>query len=145
MAEQDTKAKKDAADSSAKGKKPAAAKTDGVDSSSDGKKKKSDTVNTQTIPIMITLAAAAISCIMSLMQHVELGEYVGRLVITVIIFGAIGIVVRVVLDRWFLNPKVKKEDEEDAAAAEEKAAEEDSPAEEDADEDRPSDEDEDEG
>ncbi len=116
-----------------------------MDSSSDGKKKKSDTVNTQTIPIMITLAAAAISCIMSLMQHVELGEYVGRLVITVIIFGAIGIVVRVVLDRWFLNPKVKKEDEEDAAAAEEKAAEEDSPAEEDADEDRPSDEDEDEG
>lgn len=120
MAEQEKKEAKAGAEKSAAGK---TAETSAPDQK---KKKKPEEVNTRPLPVMITLAAAAISCIMSLMQHVELGEYVGRLLITVIIFGAIGIAVRVVLDRWFLNPKARAADDEDAeaaAAASEKAAE----------------------
>lgn len=61
--------------------------------------------NTKTIPIIITLAAALTACIMSILQHVEFKIYVERLLISVIVFGIIGIVIRVILDRFFFRTK----------------------------------------
>ena len=57
------------------------------------------------------------------MQHAKLEIYVGRLLITVIIFGAIGIVVRVILDRYFFNTKKDEEEsaETDASSGEKPA------------------------
>lgn len=120
MAEEETKGK--TASDSAAGKK--ASGKSGRQSSAgtedaDGKKgkKQDDEVNTRPVPIIITLAAAAVSCIISVMQHAELEIYVGRLLITVIVFGAIGITVRVILDRYFFNTKKSEEEAADAEAS----------------------------
>lgn len=88
--------------------------------------------NTKTIPIMITLAAALIACILSIVQQVGLKEYVERLLFSVIIFGIIGIVIRVVLDRYFFRTKDIKEALEEKEDGEASSSEEDS--DEDADE-----------
>ena len=117
MAEEETKEKEA---SGSAGKKPSGnggkQASDGAEDAGGKKgKKQDDEVNTRPIPIIITLAAAAVSCIISVMQHAKLEIYVGRLLITVIIFGAIGIVVRVILDRYFFNTK---KDEEESAETE---------------------------
>lgn len=91
--------------------------------SSPDEKKTYTPANTKTIPIMITLAAAFIACLISILQHVELKVYVERLLFSVIVFGIIGIIVRVILDRFFfrekdyleaIDEKASKEDEEDS-------------------------------
>lgn len=94
------------------GKKPSAG-TDRNGSADEKKSKKQDEPNTQTIPLIITLTAALISCIMSILQGVEFSLFVVRLLLSVLIFGAVGIAVRVVLDRYFFNPSKKEEDEEE--------------------------------
>lgn len=69
-------------------------------------------MNTKPIPIIITLLAAGISCLVSAIQGVSFGIYTKRLIITVVCFAVIGIVVRVVLDRSFAVMEPKSEDEE---------------------------------
>lgn len=91
-------------------------------------KKKEKPVNTRTLPAIIVLSAALISCAFSLLQGVEFRIFVGRLFFSVLIFGFIGIVVRVILDRYFFNrnskeeegnPDKKDEDEGEEASSEE--------------------------
>ncbi|MEE3480407.1 MAG: hypothetical protein VZQ80_00300 [Lachnospiraceae bacterium] len=120
MAEEETKDK--AVSGAASGNKPSSntgkKASDGAEDAGGKKgKKQDDEVNTRPIPIIITLAAAAVSCIISVMQHAKLEIYVGRLLITVIIFGAIGITVRVILDRYFFNTKENEEESADADAS----------------------------
>lgn len=91
-------------------------------------KKKEKPVNTRPLPAIIVLSAALISCAFSLLQGVEFRIFVGRLFFSVLIFGFIGIVVRVILDRYFFNrnskeeegnPDKKDEDEGEEASSEE--------------------------
>lgn len=74
-------------------------------------KKKEKPVNTRPLPAIIVLSAALISCAFSLLQGVEFRIFVGRLFFSVLIFGFIGIVVRVILDRYFFNRDSKEEEE----------------------------------
>lgn len=83
-------------------------------------KKDYTTPNTRPIPILITLAGAGISCLVSILKQLSFGNFVWRLLITVIIFGILGSLVRVFLDMGF---KVDKKEEKDASEAEDEEAE----------------------
>ena len=65
------------------------------------KKNKSQKPNTKTVPIVITLAAAFISCLMSILQHVEFQVFTMRLLVTVVIFLVLGTIAKLVLDYSF--------------------------------------------
>ncbi|MBR1572755.1 MAG: hypothetical protein IJ655_08425 [Lachnospiraceae bacterium] len=56
-------------------------------------------MNTKPIPIIITLIAALVSCVASILQHVSFTVFTTRLLCAVIIFGVMGSIVKVVLDK----------------------------------------------
>lgn len=87
--------------------------------------------NTRPVPILITLAAAGISCVISILQGASLREYVIRLLLTVIIFGIFGSLVRVCLDMGFRADQ--KEEEKKAEEAEKESEDADDEASEDQD------------
>lgn len=66
--------------------------------------------NAKPIPIMITLLAAGISCVASIIQDVPFSVFTMRLLGVVLLFGTLGIVLRVVIERSF---KVMEEEPED--------------------------------
>ena len=84
--------------------------------------------NTRPIPILVTLAAAGISCVISILRQASLKHFVSSLLITVIIFGILGSLVRVFLDLGFKADKSevdkKASEAEDAEAAESDEADE---------------------
>ena len=58
-------------------------------------------INTKPVPIIITLAAAFISCVISIAQKVEFSEFVKRLAIVVAIFLVLGTIIKMILDYAF--------------------------------------------
>lgn len=68
-------------------------------------------MNTKPIPIIITLIAALVSCVASIIQHVSFTIFTTRLLWVVIIFGVMGIIVKVILDKS-LNVMEEETDEE---------------------------------
>lgn len=58
-------------------------------------------INTKPVPIIITLAAAVISCVISIAQKVEFSEFVKRLAIVVAIFLVMGTIIKMILDYAF--------------------------------------------
>lgn len=80
--------------------------------------------NTKPVPILITLAAAGISCVISILQEASFRQFVLRLLLTVVIFGIFGSLVRVFLDMGFKTDQ--KEEEKKAQEEAEKEAEEES-------------------
>ena len=69
-------------------------------------------MKTKPVPIIITLAAAFISCVMSIVQKVDFSVFVGRLVVVVFIFLFMGTVIKMILDYAFktLEPISMDED-----------------------------------
>ena len=74
-------------------------------------------MNTKPIPVIITLAAAFISCVVSIMQRVEFAKFVSRLLIVVVIFLVMGTIIKMILDYSFrtLEPTVSLDDQIDAS------------------------------
>ncbi|SCZ78436.1 hypothetical protein [Pseudobutyrivibrio xylanivorans] len=70
-------------------------------------------MNTKPIPIIITLAAAFISCVMSIIQRVEFSVFVTRLLVVVLIFLTLGTIIKMILDYAFreLEPAESLDDE----------------------------------
>lgn len=70
-------------------------------------------MNTKPIPIIITLAAAFISCVMSIIQRVEFSVFVKRLLVVVLIFLTLGTIIKMILDYAFreLEPAESLDDE----------------------------------
>lgn len=58
-------------------------------------------MNTKPIPIIITLAAAFISCVVSIFQRVEFSVFVTRLLVVVLIFLTMGTIIKMILDYAF--------------------------------------------
>ena len=58
-------------------------------------------MNTKPVPVIITLAAAFISCVISIMQRVEFSVFVSRLLIVVVIFLVMGTIIKMILDYSF--------------------------------------------
>lgn len=85
-------------------------------------------MNTKPVPVIITLAAAFISCVVSIFQKVEFSVFVIRLAIVVVIFLFMGTVIKIILDFSFktlepqtpldeaiseIDPTIDDEDEEE--------------------------------
>ncbi|MBR5637563.1 MAG: hypothetical protein IKW81_11600 [Pseudobutyrivibrio sp.] len=70
-------------------------------------------MNTKPIPIIITLAAAFLSCVISIVQRVEFAVFVSRLLVVVIIFLCMGTVIKMILDYAFrtLEPVTSLDEE----------------------------------
>lgn len=83
-------------------------------------------MNTKPIPVIITLAAAFISCVISIYQHVEFGIFVKRLTLVVLIFLFMGTVIKILLDYSFktLEPTVVIDEPVEAPAQENPATDE---------------------
>lgn len=81
-------------------------------------------MNTKPIPIMITLIAAFISCIASVIQGVSFGVFTKRLLLSVLCFAVIGIIVRVMIDRSFKTMEEENEPENEEEEKEEAPEEE---------------------
>lgn len=73
-------------------------------------------LNTKPIPIIVTLCAAAIGSVLSVIQFVDFRTFFFRLLGAVIIFWIIGNIVKLVLD--FIFNKKNKAIEEDEAVEE---------------------------
>ncbi len=82
-------------------------------------------MNTKPIPIIITLLAAGITCLVSAIQRVPFAIYTKRLFVTVVCFALIGTVIKVILDRSFpVMEEENEQNEEDNEQVEETAEEE---------------------
>ena len=70
-------------------------------------------INTKPVPIVITLAAAFISCVVSIFQRVDFSIFVRRLFIVVLVFMFMGTVIKIILDYSFrtLEPPVSMDAE----------------------------------
>ncbi len=65
----------------------------------------------KTLPIIITLTAAFISCLASIIEDVTLEVFTFRLLGTVVCFGFLGIIARVVIERFFMSePEIEQEE-----------------------------------
>lgn len=79
-------------------------------------------MNFKPIPIMITLAAAFISCVVSICQRVDFSVFVLRFAVTVAIFLVLGTIARILLESAFkvmeeetpIDAESPEESEEDA-------------------------------
>ena len=69
-------------------------------------------INTKPVPVVITLAAAFISCVVSILQGVDFSIFVARLLVVVLIFMFMGTVIKIILDYSFrtLEPVVTEAD-----------------------------------
>lgn len=74
-------------------------------------------MNRKSLPIIITLIAALISCVSSILIGVSFNEFVKRFAITVVIFYILGSIIKVAIDIGF------KVDEEETAKMEDEQAE----------------------
>lgn len=72
-------------------------------------------MNTKPIPVIITLLAAAITSLASVIQGVSFDIFTKRLLGAVVCFAIMGIIVRVILDRSFriMEPEEEPEEEQD--------------------------------
>lgn len=59
--------------------------------------------NTKPVPSLVTLGAAAITCLSSFRNRVELGDFVTSLLIVVIVFLVFGYILKMTLDYAFKN------------------------------------------
>ena len=77
-------------------------------------------MKTKPIPIIITLAAAFISCVISIMQKAAFSVFISRLAIVVAIFLVMGTIIKLVLDYSFktLEPPVSIDDQIDSVVPE---------------------------
>ncbi|MCR5581185.1 MAG: hypothetical protein K6F66_06310 [Pseudobutyrivibrio sp.] len=73
-------------------------------------------MKTKPIPIIITLAAALISCVTSIVQRVEFSVFLSRLAIVVAIFLVMGTIIKIILDYSFktLEPPVPLDEQLDS-------------------------------
>ena len=73
-------------------------------------------MKTKPIPIIITLAAALISCVISIVEHVDFSVFVSRLLVVVLVFLTMGTIIRMILDYSFrtLEPTVSIDEQMDA-------------------------------
>ncbi|MBQ8488208.1 MAG: hypothetical protein IJ535_00345 [Pseudobutyrivibrio sp.] len=73
-------------------------------------------MKTKPIPIIITLAAALISCVISIVEHVDFSVFVSRLLVVVLVFLTMGTIIKMILDYSFrtLEPTVSIDEQMDA-------------------------------
>lgn len=68
-------------------------------------------MNTKLVPTILALVAGFITCIMSFVQHVDTVIFAKRFVIVCVIFFAIGMVAKILIDINFKSMAVEEAEE----------------------------------
>lgn len=75
-------------------------------------------MKTKQVPAIIMLTAGFVTCILSIVQHMEFGRFLKSLLLVLICFYILGCVVQVILDKNFV-PMQEEEEEDNNDDAEE--------------------------
>ena len=70
-------------------------------------------MKTKQVPAIIMLVAGFITCIISIVQHMEFGDFVKTLFIVLICFYILGGIVKIILDKNFAPEEKETQEEED--------------------------------
>lgn len=73
------------------------------------KPKEADGLNTRPLPIIITLTAAGLSCVLSIIQGRDFSIFFLRLLVSVLVFSFLGSLIKILLD-FIFNKKPKEEE-----------------------------------
>lgn len=77
-------------------------------------------MKTKQVPALVMLTAGFLTCVISIVQHMEFGNFLKTLLLVLICFYILGCVAKVILDKNFAP---MQEDEEETAEEDEQAAE----------------------
>ncbi len=77
-------------------------------------------MKTKQVPALVMLTAGFLTCVISIVQHMEFGKFLKTLLLVLICFYILGCVAKVILDKNFAP---MQEDEEETAEEDEQAAE----------------------
>lgn len=73
------------------------------------KPKEADGLKTRPLPIIITLIAAGLSCVLSIIQGQNFSTFFLRLLVSVLVFSFLGCLIKILLD-FIFNKKPKEEE-----------------------------------
>lgn len=66
-------------------------------------------MKTRIIPAVVMLLAGFLTCVMGIIQHMETGVFIRLLLIVLIVFYILGCVIKVILDKNFLQTEESEE------------------------------------
>lgn len=81
-------------------------------------------MKTKQVPAIVMLIAGFFTCIVSIFQHMEVGQFLKLLFIVLVSFYILGCVIKIILDRNFTettNQEASEEADKDAIDSEEDA------------------------
>lgn len=78
-------------------------------------------MKTKQVPAIIMLTAGFVTCVISIMQHMEFGRFLKILLLVLICFYILGCVVKVILDKNFAPMQEEEEEQEQTEEGEETA------------------------
>ena len=79
-------------------------------------------MKTKQVPAIVMLTAGFVTCVISIMQHMEFGRFLKILLLVLICFYILGCVVKVILDKNFAPMQEEEEEQEQTEEGEETAA-----------------------
>ena len=69
-------------------------------------------MKTKQVPAIVMLTAGFVTCVISIMQHMEFGRFLKILLLVLICFYILGCVVKVILDKNFAPMQEEEEEQE---------------------------------
>lgn len=78
-------------------------------------------MKTKQVPAIVMLTAGFVTCVISIMQHMEFGRFLKILLLVLICFYILGCVVKVILDKNFAPMQEEEEEQEQTEEGEETA------------------------
>lgn len=83
------------------------------------KKKGKDRMKTKLVPALLTLTAGFVACIAGILAHMETIHFLEMVLIVLILFYILGCIVKLILDKNFMEMQIEEttEEEEEAETA----------------------------
>lgn len=78
-------------------------------------------MKTKQVPAIVMLTAGFVTCVISIMQHMEFGRFLKILLLVLICFYILGYVAKVILDKNFAPMQEEEEEQEQTEEGEETA------------------------
>ena len=78
-------------------------------------------MKTKQVPAIVMLTAGFVTCVISIMQHMDFGRFLKILLLVLICFYILGCVVKVILDKNFAPMQEEEEEQEQTEEGEETA------------------------
>lgn len=78
-------------------------------------------MKTKQVPAIVMLTAGFVTCVISIMQHMEFGRFLKILLLVLICFYILGCVAKVILDKNFAPMQEEEEEQEQTEEGKETA------------------------